>query len=323
MALPCFAQPTGHQKLFLNITDNGDTLHFESHFKNSFKKIGQRQNTLLAYQNFQLIDSSNCKTGFKFHSSNKFIHKTLMTNDHLIQIVKNKTDTMNIEIYNAFNVYYLNIPFQRGYYRLYVNDDKDFEWNYTLLPKVTIPSQQIVYNITPKNWNAIMVKQERKEENYFLINNLNDSTIQLLKDNISTKLPILPLSEKIEQADYNCDEIIDFRIKSKVDTTKWDYFIFDKNANIFKLDTFLSSMNGAIPNNMEPYFLYYKNIIIDSLTGQTDVYKCVYGGYSLIKRTICSQPYHYAERTDCDFYEADEKGELILIEHRQEVFLND
>lgn len=317
LALPCFAQPTGHQKIFLEITDNGDTLHFENHFKNSFKKIGQRQNTLLAYQNFQLIDLSKCKTGFKFHSVNKFIHKTLTTGDHYIQIVKNNTDTMNIEIFNAFNVYFLNIPFQKGYFRLYVNDNKNFEWNYTFLPKVTIPAQQIVYNITPKNWNAIKVKQETIEENYFLINNLNDSTIQLLKQNNTNKLPILPLSEKIEPADYNCDEILDYRIKSSLDTTKWDYFIFDNNANTFKLDTFLSSMNGAMPNNMNPYFLFYKDIKINSLTNQTDVYKCWHGGYLLIKRTICSQPYHFAERIDCDFYEANEKGELILIEHRQ------
>jgi hypothetical protein len=312
LVLPCFAQPTGHQKIFLVITDSGDTLNFKS----CFKKDEIARKTLLEYRNYQFLDIGDNRTGFQFHSENRFIHKKLMANDHYVQIVKNKTDTMHIQIYNAFNVYFLNIPFQKGYFRLYVNDDKDFEWNYTLLPKVTIPSQQIVYNIT-KNWNAIKVKQETKEENYFLINNLNDSTIQLLKDNISTKLLTLPLSEKIEQADYNCDEILDFRIKSKVDTTKWDYFIFDKNANIFKLDTFLSSTNGAMPNNQEPYFLFYKNIKLDSLTNQTDVFKCVYGRYSLIKRTICSQPYNYAERTDCDFYEADEKGELIFIEHIQ------
>lgn len=313
LALPCFAQPTGHQKIFLEILDDGDTLNFKSCFKNG--EMGRK--TWLEYRNYQLIDNGDNKTGFQLYPKSALIHKTLMNDDHSIQIIKNKTDTMNIEIYNAFNVYFLSIPFQKGYYRLYINDDKDFEWNYNLLPKVTMPSHQIVYNITPKNWNAIEVKPDTKEELYFLINNLNVNTIQLLKDNINNNLPTLPLSEKIEQADYNCDEKLDFRIRSTVDTTKWDYFIFDKNANIFKLDTFLSSTNGAIPNNQEPSFLYYKNIIIDSLTGQTDVYKCVYGGIVLIKRTICSQPYHFAERTDCDFYEANEKGELIFIDHTQ------
>ena len=313
LAVLCFAQPTGHQKIFLEITDDGDTLNFKSCFKKG--EIGRK--TWLESRKYQLIDIGDNKPGFQLYPKSKFIHKTLITDDHYIQIVKNKTDTMNVEIYNTFNVYFLSIPFQKGYYRLYINDNKDFEWNYNLLPKVTMPSQLIVYNITPKNWKAIEVKQETKEELYFLINNLNDTTIQLLKKSIKNKIPILPLSEKIEQADYNCDGMLDFRIKSSVDSIKWDYFIFDKNENIFKLDTFLSSTNGAMPNNQEPYFLYYKNIIIDSLTGQTDVYKCVYGGFVLIKRTICSQPYHYAERIDCDFYEANEKGELILIEHRQ------
>jgi len=312
-ALPFFAQPTRHQKIFFEITDNGDTLDFESCFKKN--EIGRK--TLLEYRNYKLIDISDNKTGFQLYPKSELIHKTLMTDDHHLQIVKNNIDTMNIEIYNAFDVYYLNIPFQKGYYKLYVNDDLDFTWNYTLLPKVTISTQKIVYNITPRNWKAIEVKQETKEEFYFLINNLNDITIQLLKKNIGSKIPALPLSEKMEQEDYNCDGIIEFRIKSSLNNTKWDYFIFDKNSNTFKLDTFLSNTNGAIHNTKEPYFLYYKDIKIDSLTNQTDVFKCMHGEYALIKRTICSQPYHYAERIDCDFYEANEKGELILIEHRQ------
>jgi hypothetical protein len=313
LALPCFAQPTGHQKIFLEITDGGDTLHFENCFKKG--EIGQK--TVLEYRNYQLKDIGANKTGFQRYPKTELIHKTLMTDDHCIQIVKNKTDTMNIEIYNTFGVYFLNIPFQKGNYRLYINDDLEFEWQYKFLPKVTIQTQQIVYDITPRNWKVIAVKQDTKEECYFLINNLNDNTIQLLKKNIGSKIPTLPISEKIEKADYNCDGILEFRIKSSLDTTKWDYFIFDNNASTFKLDTFLSSMNGAMPYNMEPFFLFYKNIKLDSLTGQTDVYRCLHGGFVLIKRTICSQPYHYAERTDCDFFEANEKGELILIDHMQ------
>jgi hypothetical protein len=313
LAVPCFAQPTGHQKIFLEITDNTDTLDFKS----CFKKGAVGRKTILEYKNYRLYDLSNNQTGFQLYPKSGFIRKTLMADDHYIQIVKNETDTMNIEIYNAFNIYFLSVPFQKGNYRLYVNDGLEFEWNYTFLPQVTLSSEQMVYNITPKNWKAIEVKQETKEEFYFLINNLNDATIQRLKESIGNKIPALPLSEKIEQADYNCDGMSEFRIKSSVDTTKWDYFIFDKYANTFKLDTFLSSTDWAMPNNMEPCFLYIKYNRIDDLTVQTDVFACKNGGYVLMKRTICSQPYHYAERIDCDFYEANEKGELILIEHRQ------
>lgn len=142
-------------------------------------------------------------------------------------------------------------------------------------------------------------------------------SIRLLKKNIGNNIPKMPLSEKMEQADYNCDETPDYRIKSSSDTSKWDYYLFDKNTNTFRLDTFLSSTNRTLINSIKPFFIYYKEYKINSLTNQTDVFICTNGGYKLVKRTICSQPYHFAERIDCDFYEANEKGELILIEYRQ------
>lgn len=154
IALPCFAQSTGHQKIFLEIADNGYTLDFKS----CFKKNKQVQKTSLGFRSYQLFDISKNPTGFEFYSRDEYIHKTLMTDNHHIQIVKNKNDTMSIEIMRAFNVYFLSIPFQRGYFRLCVNDGNINKWSINSLPNKLMKTQSLVYNITPIDWKAIEVK---------------------------------------------------------------------------------------------------------------------------------------------------------------------
>jgi len=164
IALPCWAQPTGHQKLFFLITDNRDTLHFE----NKFKKNSYESKSKLSYKNYQLIDVSKNSTGFNYNQSNGCIHKTLMNKDHKIIIVKNGSDTMLIELLNTFRVYFMSIPFQKGHFRFYLNDGNENKWNVNTLPFKTIDFNQYVYDISPKDWSAFQVKNTKSQSEYFV-----------------------------------------------------------------------------------------------------------------------------------------------------------
>lgn len=164
LSMACFAQPTGHQKIYLEITDKGDTIHFE----NNFRKGEFSSKAKLSFKIFQLIDISKNRTGFSYYPNDEFIHKTLMTDDHEIVLVKNKKDTMRIEILNAFNVYFLSIHFQNGNYRMVVNDGNKNKWAVHTLPFKNIENQQIVYNLTPNDWSVFRLSDSKILSNYFV-----------------------------------------------------------------------------------------------------------------------------------------------------------
>jgi len=89
--------------------NNDDRLR-RIHLENAFEKNEQGRKANLTYKTYELKDMSLNQTGFEFYPRAEYLYKTLMSGDHHIQIVKNKKDTMSIEILNAFNVYFLNIP---------------------------------------------------------------------------------------------------------------------------------------------------------------------------------------------------------------------
>ncbi len=57
---PSFAQPTGHQRLFLYITDKADTIHFEKCFENT-ASVNLKK---LDYKGYQLNDISSNPPAF-------------------------------------------------------------------------------------------------------------------------------------------------------------------------------------------------------------------------------------------------------------------
>ena len=177
--MPCLSQPTGHQKLFLEISDHGDTLDFKGCFIND----DLRHYPSLKYKNFQLSDLSKNPTGFQFYPGSHFIHKTLMSEDHQIQIVRDSTDTMRIEILNAFEVYFISIPFIRGHFRIYVNDGKLHQWNYNTLPYKRVLREQFVYDITPRDWSAFQVSSNKTNSDYFVSKQFRDQNLLVLPVN--------------------------------------------------------------------------------------------------------------------------------------------
>lgn len=298
LTVPCLAQPTGHQKIYLQITDSGDTLHFENSFKNE-----QGWKTSLTYKTYELKDISHNQTGFEFYPRAKYLRKTLMTDDHHIQLVKNKTDTMNIEILNAFNVYFLNIPFQKGKFRLYINDGNLYKWNHNTLPYKIVTSESIVYDISPNDWSVFLLDNRKLEKDYFI-------SVQFAKQQLLAK-PVIPEDDpnfrnprriqnlKVEVADFNFDGQKDYREHKMNDSTKWNYFIYKDTVTGFVLDTLLSSLDNCYFDFNKNTFVGLKTSRIDSLTTQMDNYEYIGGVVTLVRVVVCVQAFPHSEKRDC------------------------
>ena len=243
LGLPCLAQPTGHQKIFLEITDGVDTLNFKGYFK--LHKYGSKAN--LNYKKYQLLDVSKNPTGFEYYPDRGYIHKTLMTDDHEIVIVKNNTDTMRIQLFNAFNVYFLSIPFQKGSFRMIVNGGHENKWAVNTLPYKKLNNEQIVYDLTPTDWSPFRVSKGIVSPNYSV-------ETQFRKQGLLAE-PVLPENDpnfknprrmnnlRLEVADYNFDGQKDYREQKWNNTKEWNYFIYTDTTKGYVLDTVLSSMD--------------------------------------------------------------------------------
>lgn len=313
LSLACLAQPTGHQKIFLEITDNADTLHFE----NNFKKNEQGRKTSLLYKTYELRDISDNQTGFTFYSRAEYIHKTMMTDDHYLQIVKNKTDTMSIEILNAFNVYFMSISFQKGNFKLFVNDGNLHKWNYNTLPFKTIKTEQIVFDITPTHWDVFQVDNRKQEVDYFI-------SVQFAKQQLLAK-PVIPEDDpnfrnprriqnlKVEVADFNFDGQKDYREHKMNDLTKWNYFIYKDADTGYVLDTLLSSLDNCNFDFEKKTFIGSKTTRIDAKLTQTDNYEYMAGKVTLVRQINCVHAFPNSEKVDCSVYIL-ENGELVFKE---------
>lgn len=299
LSVHCLAQPTGHSKIFLEITDNGDILHFQ----NCFEKGEQGWKTSLTYKTYELRDISDNQTGFEYYPMAEYLHKTLMTDDHHIQIVKNKKDTMNIEILNAYNVYFLNIPFQKGNFKLWVNDGNLHKWNYNTLPFKTIKTEQIVYDITPVIWDVFQVDNRKQEVDYFI-------SVQFAKQQLLAE-PVIPEDDpnfrnprrignlRVEVADFNFDGQKDYREHQMNDSTKWNYFIYKDTVTGFVLDTLLSSLDDCYFDFNKNTFVGLKTSRIDTLTTQMDNYEYIGGVVTLVRVVVCVQAFPHSEKKDC------------------------
>jgi hypothetical protein len=242
LGLQCLAQPTGHQKIFLEITDGVDTLNLKGYYK--LHKYGRKTN--LNYKKYQLLDVSKNPTGFEYYPDRGYIHKTLMTNDHEIVIVKNNTDTMRIQLINAFNVYFLSIPFQKGSFRMIVNDGHENKWPVNTLPYKKLNNEQIVYDLTPTDWSPFRVSKGIVSPNYSV-------ETQFRKQGLLVE-PVLPENDpnfrnprrintlSVETADYNFDGQKDYREQKWENNKEWNYFIYADSTKGYVLDTLLSSM---------------------------------------------------------------------------------
>lgn len=296
------AQPTGHQKIYLEIIDNADTIHFE----NLFTKTNYQRVKEITYKGYKLIDVDDSGAGFSKSPMNDFFHKKLYTNDHRLQLISPKRDTMNIELMNAFKVYFLSISFQKGNFRIYINDDKEFRLNNSSLPLKKIANVQIVYNITPTNWNLYLIDSSKKKSDYFISNEINnrqgDSKPIIPEDDPNFKnggrLNYLPT----EFADYNFDGFKDARKKKVSDTSRWDYFIYDSLSNTHVLDSLLSNLDVATFDFEKKTFFGYKTTQVSQLLTFMDYYEYIDKKLTLVRHVECLHAFVHSEKIDYSVY---------------------
>lgn len=284
LALPCLAQPTGHQKIFLEITDGADTLDFTSYFKTH--KYGRKTN--LNYKKYQLLDVSKNQTGFEYYQDRGYIHKTMMTDDHEILIVKNKKDTMRIQLFNAFNVYFLSISFQKGNYRMIVNDGHENKWAVNTLPYKKLNSEQTVYNLTPTDWSPFRVSMGILSPNYTVETQfrkqglLAESVLPENDPNFRNPRRISTL--RVETADYNFDGQKDYREHKLKNPKEWNYFIYKDSISGFVLDSFMSNLNITKFDFEKKTFEVNKSRKRNDEFAQIDIYEFVLGKAQLVNK---------------------------------------
>lgn len=301
---PCLAQPTGYQKLYLAFHDKGDTIHFE-HGMGSAEDFTHYKT--LERPGYQLTDISARPSGFGWYPPNEFIHKTLMTNNHRIRLVKNKKDTMNIELNNAFNVYFLCISFKKGNFRLYVNDGTEHKWLYNTLPYKQLNNGTNVYDITPPDWRLFEVTAGKIPQDYFVSTQFRKLNILATpiapEDDPNFRNPRRVNNLRIEVADYNFDGQKDYREQKMNNPTLWNYFIYTNPANGYVLDTLLSQLDNTSFDPEKKQFTGQKKTRVNSLTTQTDSYAFIDGRLTLVGQVICVHAFVHSEKMDCSIYE--------------------
>ncbi len=282
LALPALAQPTGHQRIFFEISDEGDTLHFENDFRR--KEWSHKQ--VLTYKNYQLSDISENPTGFIYFPGDAFFQKTLMTHDHRIQIVRNGKDTMQIEILKAYRVYFLSISFQTGSYRMYVNDGKENQWNVQTLPYKSMEHRTDVYDITPPDWNDFRIHDSKNAKDYFISDVYEKYSLLekpvLPEDDPNFKNPRRISTLRIETADYNFDGQLDYREHKLNNPKEWNYFIYQDTAKGYVLDSLMSRLNITNFDFEQKTFKVQKRGKTNAGIPETDTYEFVRGKATLV-----------------------------------------
>lgn len=304
------AQPTGHQKLYLLITDQGKEIHFKEAF--SKRKI-ERLNAIV-YGAYQLTDISNQPSGFTLYAQVEYFHKTIYNKQHRLLITRNKLDSMVIEIDNLFDVSFLHVPFTKGKFKLLIGDRKNVKWDPGVSPLRSVKGEQIVYDISPSQWmlpdsfgkpvkpvQYLSVLKGQDFVHSFVVIPENDSAFRRMKH----KRPI-----KTELGDFNLDGIQDYRVMVDSSQNKWDYFIYDSITHSHKKDSVMSSLN-MIYNQAKNTYQGYLSTRVNELTNQTDIYDLINGKMQWTGRSVCVQFHRYAERIDCSYYDVI-NGELIL-----------
>lgn len=309
----CHAQPTGSSKLYLDIVHQNDTLSYGNCFSHNL----DRAKFKILCHGYQLIDVSRDATGFKNSTPGPIFIKTLMTDQHHILLINANLDTMDIEIRNAFRRYYLCLTFQKGQFKMYVNDQLKHRWNVNALPFKWIKDIYYIYDITPKDWEPFRVNQLKDESEYFI-------SKQFEKQGLLAK-PIIPEDDPnfrnprrinnlhLEVADFNFDGIKDYREKKWNDSSRWNYFLYSNHVGGFILDTLLSSMDNTIFDPEKKIHIGTKTIKIDSLTRRMFQYEWVNGEFILHRQIDFIHASPNSEKVDTYIFEL-QNGEMWLKE---------
>ena len=139
------AQPTGNEFFYINIIEvsGSDTTSIA-------KTLNIRKSNIpnLRIKNYTITDLSKYSSSFHHYSNDKYYSKSILISTQVLQIVKNKRDTMNLKIHGARGRLFLNIQFQKGDYGIILQ-----KTDYDKFPnKIVRTNGELALDITPSNW---------------------------------------------------------------------------------------------------------------------------------------------------------------------------
>lgn len=179
-----WSQPTGNEELVLDIYDivDSDTLFISKKIpfipmhkekvKVDFegKKLKMLKTSFtqkeVVFKNYRLIDqSSTFNPGFQKMTYDSLLSTKIMDGNKLLQIIRNKKDTMNLELVGLSGHQYLKVPFKTGSYKIVIDEKAVNKKCYELLPNVTVNNMSY-QNISPYYLERHRVIKETPEYNY-------------------------------------------------------------------------------------------------------------------------------------------------------------
>lgn len=163
-------QPTGNEKLYLDIRDEigGEEILIGRSIPEDDFKGKNKIKASFKDKNYVVIDQSiSGAIGFERYPNDSLPHKTLMTDDHQLCIIRNQQDTMTIWLRNVRGFCYLKISFLPGKFILRVDDAGNTLKPYELLPKIEVNGNSYVDNLTPKNWENYRYTSQANQQRSF------------------------------------------------------------------------------------------------------------------------------------------------------------
>lgn len=178
------AQPTGNEHLVFDVFDivNSDTLFISRKIpsipmreeKVNVNFEGRKLNMLktsftqkeVHFKNYQLIDNSNSHNpGFSKMSYDSLLSTEITRENKYLQVIRDKKDTMNLELVGLAGHQYLKVPFKIGSYKIIIDENAVNKKCHELLPNVSVNNMSY-QNISPYYLEMHKVNKDKLESTY-------------------------------------------------------------------------------------------------------------------------------------------------------------
>lgn len=181
------SQPTGNEKLVVDLYDviNSDTLFIsrktpfipvhKEKVKVNFegKKLKMLKTSFtqkeVHFKNYQLIDNSTSHNpGFSKMSYDSLLSTEINGENKFLQIIRDKKDTMNLELIGLAGHQYLKVPFKIGSYKIVIDEKAVNKKCHELLPNVSVNNMSY-QNISPYYLEMHKINKDKLESTYNIL----------------------------------------------------------------------------------------------------------------------------------------------------------
>lgn len=187
LSLNLWSQPTGNEQLALDIYDivNSDTLFIsrktpfipmhEEKVKLDFegRKLKMLKTSFIQkevhFKNYQLIDkSASHNPGFSKMIYDSLLSTEITGENKSLQIIRDKKDTMNLELLGLAGHQYVKVPFKIGSYKIVIDEKAVNKKCHELLPNVNVNNMSY-QNISPYYLERHIVSKDKLESTYNIL----------------------------------------------------------------------------------------------------------------------------------------------------------